>query len=62
MSCAAGERCAQGFCQPIDCMSNADCADGYHCNANHRCVPPRFCAPFFPCPNGRKCQAHICTP
>ncbi len=52
-----GEVCVQGQCQ--ECATNANCKDGFVCDAN-RCVPKPECTNDMGCGQGKKCTSGKC--
>jgi peptidoglycan-associated lipoprotein len=53
-----GEVCVQGQCQ--ECATNANCKDGFVCDAN-KCVPKPECTGDTGCGEGKKCKSGKCT-
>lgn len=53
-----GEVCVQGQCQ--ECATNANCKDGFVCDAN-KCVPKPECTNDAACGPGKKCSMGKCT-
>ncbi|MGA9522085.1 MAG: OmpA family protein [Myxococcaceae bacterium] len=54
-----GEVCVQGTCQ--ECATDANCKDGFVCQAN-KCVPKPECTPTgSECGEGKNCEAGKCV-
>lgn len=55
-----GEVCVQGTCQ--ECATDANCKEGFTCQAN-KCVPkPPECTKDAQCGDGKICEAGKCAP
>lgn len=53
-----GEVCVDEVCQ--ECGTDADCKDGYACEAG-ACVELPECSASRPCPEGQECQSGSCV-
>lgn len=53
-----GEVCVQGQC--AECATNANCKDGFVCDAN-KCVPKPECTGDTGCGEGKKCKQGKCA-
>jgi len=56
--------CSEGFCQPGDCLLDADCDDGDTCNGLEACSSNGLCVSGIPlsCGEPTRCQAPACDP
>jgi hypothetical protein len=56
--------CSEAFCQPADCLLDADCDDGDACNGLETCSSNGLCISGIPlsCGEPTQCQAPACDP